>query len=296
MGGGAMPTFDTPDPISVTLDLRVGDVQIVASDRDDTVVEVQASDPAKKGDVTAARETHVEYANGALLIRAQKGWKQWTPWGGHESIDVRIDLPVGSTVRGAVGVASLRCTGRIGECRFRTGVGDITLEQTGPVELKSGAGDVTVDMIGGRAEIKTAGAVRVRSIDGPCVIKNSNGDTWIGEVMGEARVNAANGAISVDVAHSGVEAKTANGSVRLDEAARGPIVAQSALGTVEIGVPDGVPAWLDLETKFGHVQNDLNDAQGPEPGEEAVEVHAHTSMGDIVIHRSLQGSAGRNKS
>jgi Putative adhesin len=290
-----MPIFETPEAVSLTLELGVGEVRIVASDRDDTVVEVQPSDPAKKSDVAAARQTSVEYANGTVLVKAPKGWRQWTPWGGHESIDVLIELPEGSAVRGVAGVAALRCTGRIGECRYRTGVGDIALEHTGPVELKAGSGDVTVDVIGGSAEIRTAGAVRIGRIDGSAVIKNSNGDTRIGEVAGEARVNAANGAISIDLAHSSVAAKTANGNVRLGEVARGRVVAQSAFGRVEIGVPDGVPAWLDLETRFGHVQNDLDVAERPEPNEDAVEVHAHTSMGDITIHRSYASSIGTDE-
>jgi len=58
----AMPTFDTPEPISVTVEIGVGDIRIVASDRTDTVVEVRPSDEAKKSDVTAAEQTRVEYA------------------------------------------------------------------------------------------------------------------------------------------------------------------------------------------------------------------------------------------
>jgi hypothetical protein len=54
-----MPTFDTPQPISVTVELGVGDLRIVASDRTDTMVEVRPSDPAKKADVTAAEQTRV---------------------------------------------------------------------------------------------------------------------------------------------------------------------------------------------------------------------------------------------
>ena len=57
-----MPTFDTPEPISVTLEVGVGDIRIVASDRTDTIVDVRPSDPAKKSDVTAAEQTRVEYA------------------------------------------------------------------------------------------------------------------------------------------------------------------------------------------------------------------------------------------
>src|SRR5207302_6111163 len=50
----AMPTFATPEPISVTLELVIAHVRIVAADRPDTVVEVRPSDPAKKADVTVA--------------------------------------------------------------------------------------------------------------------------------------------------------------------------------------------------------------------------------------------------
>jgi hypothetical protein len=288
-----MQTFDTPEPIAVTLELGVGDIRIAASDRNDTVVDVQPTDPTTKADVTAAEQTRVEYANGSLLVRAPKGSRQWTPWGGHESIVVRIELPAGSTVRGTAGVATLRSTGRIGECSYRAGVGDVAIAQAGPVELTCGAGDVSVDVIAGRAEIKTAGSMRLGTIDGPAAIRNSNGDTRIGEITGDARVNASNGSISIDVARSSVVAKTANGDVRIDEVARGAVVAQSALGTVEIGIPNGVSAWLDLETKLGNVRNDLDDAERPGPGEDAVEIHAHTSMGDITIRRALAAGAGR---
>src|SRR5437764_958604 len=44
-GEPQMPTFDTPEPISVTVEFGVGDLRIVASDRTDTMVEVRPSDP-----------------------------------------------------------------------------------------------------------------------------------------------------------------------------------------------------------------------------------------------------------
>ena len=68
-----MPSFDTPEPISVTVELGVGDIWIVASDRTDTIVEVRPSDGAKKADVAAAQQTRVEYANGRLLINVVTG-------------------------------------------------------------------------------------------------------------------------------------------------------------------------------------------------------------------------------
>ena len=291
-----MPTFDTPEPISVTLEVGVGDIRIVASDRTDTIVDVRPSDPAKKSDVTAAGLTRVEYANGRLLVKAPKGWRQWSLRRGGESIDVEIGLPAGSQVVGESGVAGLRCTGRIGECRYKVGVGDIQLDQAGPLDLKTGAGDITVERAVGRAEITTgSGALRIGSIDGTAVVKNSNGDTWIGEVTGDLRVNAANGRISVDQAHAAVTAKTANGDVRLGEVARGAVVAETAFGTVEVAVRDGVPAWLDLNTRFGNVENHLEAAGRPEPGEDAVDVRARTSFGDITVRRSFANAAGKGE-
>ncbi len=123
-----MPTFDTPEPISVNLEICVGDLRVVASDRADTVVDVQPSDPAKQSDVTAAEQTRVAYANGALQIKAPKGWRRYSFRGGHESIEVRIDLPTGSLLRGEAGVAGLQASGTLGECRYRTGAGDVAVE------------------------------------------------------------------------------------------------------------------------------------------------------------------------
>ncbi|MET0887266.1 MAG: DUF4097 family beta strand repeat-containing protein [Mycetocola sp.] len=291
-----MPTFDTPEPISVTLEVGVGDIRIVASDCTDTIVDVLPSDPAKKSDVTAAELTRVEYADGRLLVKAPKGWRQWSFRGGGESIDVEIGLPAGSHVGGQAGVATLSCKGRIGECRYRVGLGDIQLDEAGPVQLKSGAGDISVNRAAGDSQITTgSGALVIGSIDGAAVVKNSNGDTRIGEVTGDLRVKAANGRISVDQADAAVTAKTANGDVRLGEVARGAAVAETAAGTVEVGVRDGVAAWLDLNTRFGNVQNDLEASGPPEPGEDPVDVRARTSWGDIIVRRSFANAAGKGE-
>jgi hypothetical protein len=290
-----MPTFDTPEPISVTVELGVGDLRIVASDRTDTMVEVRPSDPAKKADVTAAEQTRVEYAGGRLLIKAPKNWRQYTFRGGGESVDVQVELPAGSQLQGETGVAALRCQGRLGECRYKTGVGDIQLDRAGAVQLRTGVGDITVERAGGDAELTTgSGSLRLDGIDGTAVVKNSNGDTWIGRVTGDLRVNAANGRISVDQASGAVAAKSANGDVRLGEVAHGAVLAQTAFGKVEIGIRDGVAAWLDLNTRFGTVRNDLDTADRPAAGEEAVEVRARTSFGDITIHRSSADNSGKD--
>jgi hypothetical protein len=61
-------------------------------------------------------------------------------------------------------------------------------------------------------------------------------------------------------------------------------------------VSAGVAAWLDLRTKFGQVLNDLDEADRPEPGQDAVEIRARTSMGDIAIRRAAATGAGKGRS
>jgi hypothetical protein len=282
-----MPTFKTPEPISVTLELGVGDIRIVATDRIDTVVEVRPGDSTKKGDVAAAQQTRVDYANGRLLIKAPKGWRQYSFRGGGESVSVQIELPAGSQLRGEAGVAALRCTGRLGECDFKIGVGDIGVAETGRVRLKTGSGDVTVEQAVGHAELTTgSGSIRADRIDGTAVVKNSNGDTWIGEITGDLRVRSANGTIVVEQAQATVGAKTANGDVRIGEVSSGAVVAETAYGKVDLGIRDGVPTWLDLVSGYGTVHSDLDAAERPGPAEDALQVRARSAFGDILIRRA----------
>lgn len=281
-----MPTFETPEPISVTVELAVGDARIIASDRTDTVVEVRPRNESKASDVKAAELTRVEYSDGGLLVKS-KHWRQFSPFSSGGSIDVAIELPVGSHVSGDTSMGEFRCEGRLGECRLKTAMGNIRVDRAEALHLKTSYGDITVDRAGGDADVNTgSGEVRIREIDGTALIKNSNGDTEVGEVTGDLRVKAANGDISIDRAHTSASAKSANGDVRIGEVTRGEIVLQTAVGEIELGIQEGTAAWLDVTTQFGSVRNTLDATDGPEQSEATVEVRAGTSYGDIVIRRS----------
>jgi DUF4097 and DUF4098 domain-containing protein YvlB len=289
-----MPTFETLEPISVTIALVVGDLRITATDRSDTVVVVSPSDASKESDVKAAEQTRVEYSEGRLLIRAPKSWKHYSPFSGREAIDVAIELPAGSRVEGETAVGDFRCDGRLGECRFTTGVGNIRLDEAGPVQLITSAGSVTVDRVVGRAEVTGSGQVRIAEVDGPAVIKNLNGVTWVGEVKGDIRCNAANGDITIDRALGAVAAKTANGAVRIGEVVRGSVELGTAYGELEVGIREGSAALLDVRSQFGSVRNSLTASDGPAPSDQTVEVRARTSFGDIVIRRSPSYQRGQS--
>jgi DUF4097 and DUF4098 domain-containing protein YvlB len=286
-----MPAYDTPMPISVRLELGVGDIRVVAADRTDTVVEVVPSDSGRPGDVAAAAQTRVDFSNGHLTIKAPRNRLQNAFRNRGDSIDVSIELPAGSDLQCDAEVAALRGTGPLGDVRFRTGVGDISLDQAAQVRIRSGAGDVSIGRVTGQAEITTgSGSLSLEAAGGPAVVKNSNGDTWIGTVSGDLQANAANGSITVGHSAAVTSAKTANGDISLGEITGGSVSAQTAFGRIDVGLGGDVAAWLDLHTSFGHVQNDLPAAQPPAPGASAVEVRARTSYGDINVTRSAARS------
>jgi DUF4097 and DUF4098 domain-containing protein YvlB len=281
-----MPSYETPEPISVTFELGVGNVRITASDRTDTTVDVRPTDESDESDVQAAQRIRVDYANGVLQVMGPKA-RAFDFSRKTRSVDVSIELPSGSQVSGDVQVGDLNSTGRLGECRFKAAAGNVRLDRTGPLRVDTGAGHVTADGAMGNVEIHTGtGKVRIGEVDGTAVVKSSNGDITIDAVTGDARVRSANGEISVDRAGAGVDAKTSNGSIRLGEVVRGSVALGTATGDLEIGIAEGTAAWLEVNTGFGHVRNLLDNATRPEESDETVEVRGRTSYGDITIRRS----------
>jgi hypothetical protein len=250
-----MPRFDTPHPVSLELDLVVAEVRIEAGDRADTVVEVRPGDPSKREDVSAAERTQIEHSPGRLLVRTPKSWRTYSPFGYGGAVEVRIELPTGSRVIAKSGMGSVRSSGELGESQVKTGLGDINIERAASARLTTGMGDVEVGQVIGPAELNTgSGDIRAGELHGAAVLKNANGD------------------------------------VRVAEAARGSVEARTGYGQIEVGVRDGTAAWLDLRTGYGTVHNRLDRSGPPQPGEESVEVRAHSGYGDITINRAHRGA------
>lgn len=281
-----MPSYDTPEPIVANIEPGVGNVHVVASDRADTVVDVQPTDEANASDVRAARQTVVEFSAGTLTVKGPKlnpfDWSNKT-----RSIDITVELPTGSRVLGSTGVGDLSAQGRLDEVRYKSGTGHFRLAHTGEAHLHTATGNVDVDRVVGNADISTSsGRMRIGEITGTGVLKNSNGATTIGETGGSVRVRSANGDITVEHPEDSVDAKTANGSVRVLEAVRGTHTLETSMGDIEIGIREGIAAWLDVNTRFGRVRNEMTEATAPDGSPDTAEIRAHTSFGDITIHRS----------
>ena len=296
-----MPAFETPEPISVTFELEVGTAHITAGKRTDTVVEVLPRNGSDDNDVRAVQQTQVTCAGGHLTVRTPK---KRSLFGKPGAIEVSVELPAGSDVRGASAMGGFFCEGRFGEVTLKTSLGDLQVDEVAGADLKTDHGDIRLARSTGDVEVIGAGRIEVGTVAGAATVKNSNGATRVGEVTGGLTTNAANGDISVGIAHSGVGAKaangrieigvahagvdamTSNGGIRVDDATRGRIDLRTSVGDLAVGIHEGTAAWLDLNTKYGTVRNSLGSSAGPADSDETVEVHARTAVGDIIIRRA----------
>jgi hypothetical protein len=285
--------FDTPSPIAVVLDLYVADVQIVASERTDTITEVRPSDPGKAADVKAAENTRVEYddATRTLSVITRKPRNRFVNFSSKrpESIAVVIQLPADSDVRGEAGLGDFQSDGVLGTVVLKTDLGAVRLAETGPLNVRSGLGEIAVEVVSGSAEVHGGSSdIRIGTVDGTADVSNGNGKVRVGLVTGPAKVKASNGSVSVDRALSDITAASSNGDVRIGEVVRGKVNATSKNGGVEVGIREGSAAWLELETGVGRVYNELASSDAPEASDLAdkVEVRASTKLGDVTVRRA----------
>ncbi|RSM86186.1 hypothetical protein DMH25_43680 [Streptomyces sp. WAC 01325] len=277
-----MPTFDSPEPISVTAHVAAGSIRLTAGDRADTVVDVRPRDPKRDKDVRAAEQTEVTWASGVLTIRT----KERRLIGPSGVVDVTVELPTGSRVDVSDSWSVLG-EGRLGEVRVKASLGDVRLDTTGPLTLTAAHGTATVDRVEGAAEITSStGNLRVGTVDGPAVLKNSHGTITVGTVTGELRVSGANGGVDVSRAGASVTGTTTNGALRVGEVARGEVQLETATGSIEVGIRTGTAAWLDVRSSRGQVRNALAASDAPERTEDTVKVRARSNWGNIDILRA----------
>lgn len=141
-----MPTFQTPDPITVDIDVACGDVTVTASDRSDTVVQIRPTDPADKDDVRAAEQVRADLVAGKLTVKQHtRGWRDFARFRGCPSIQVSIEVPAGSRLDATTAAGRILGAGELGECDLKVSAGDITVERPlGSVTAKTDMGSIRI--------------------------------------------------------------------------------------------------------------------------------------------------------
>lgn len=278
-----MPTYATPHPIDVAIRMPVGAVEVIASDRTDTVVTVSPTNPAKAVDVRGAEETRVDFDGTRLTVIGPRA--RFSLVGPFESIDVKIEVPTGSRLTAESSAGCVRSSGRLGATRVKGSWAE--LDSTGDLWIRAMHGNVTVGNADGDVEITADhGQIRIGTVTGDLTLKASHGSVQIDEAGGELDAKLSYGDLDITRARESVTAKTAYGTIRVQEVSSGSVQVESGYGQIDIGVTTGIPAWLDLSSKNGRVRNELEGDRAPERSEQTVSVRARTQYGDISIHNA----------
>ncbi len=280
-----MPTYSTPTPIDLAINLLVGAIEVVAGDRADTVVTVSPTNPTKAVDRRGAEETRVDFDGQRLTVTGPRPRLSW--FGPTESVDLRVELPTGSRLTAEISVGGVRTTGRLGATRIKNSMGPVDLDTTGDLWLRASHGTATLAAAEGGIEITADhGQIRVGTVSGDAVLQASHGSVLVGESGGDVEAKLSYGDLEITRALASVTAKTAYGAIWLREVSGGSIQVESGYGQVTIGVRPGVLAWLDLSSKDGHVRNQLDGGRAPDAAEQTVAIRARTQYGDITVHRA----------
>ncbi len=280
-----MPTYPTPGPIDLAVNLQVGEIEVVATDRTDTVVTVSPTNPTKAVDRRGAEQTRVDLVGQRLTVTGPRPRLSWI--GPTESVDLRIEVPTGSRLTAEIAVGGLRTVGRLGATRIKSSMGPVDVESTDDLWLRAGHGNATVGTAHGSVELTADhGQVRIGTVTGDALLQASHGSVQVGESGGDLDAKLSYGDLEISRARGSVAARSAYGSLTLHEVSHGSVQLDTAFGQVTVGVLDGVLAWLDLSSKSGHVRNRLEADRAPAGSERTVAVRARTQAGDITVQRA----------
>ena len=283
-----MPRFTTPAPVALHVDVSGCSLRLRASATEETLVEVRPHNPSRQGDVDAAARIAVDHTQGRVTIRSPRTGmgRLRSLLGGGDRVDLEVTVPEGSALD-VRGWGEVVATGPLGVVDIDSGMGDITLERVEKVTGRTAMGDVRVEQVAGSADLRTStGTVGIGEAGGPVVVRSSAGDVSVGQVDGSVRASTSMGDVRVERASADVVAKTSAGDVRIQRVEGGVVAVDSSYGRVDIGVADGVAAWLDVEARHGAVRSELTDGQPPAEGDPTVELRVRAGYGDIVLHRA----------
>ena len=267
-------TFPATSPQDVYVEIGSGDVQVLATDTDQVVVDIAGRD---------AEHVVVEQEGTSVRVvaRMRTGFLS-----GFSGLTVQVTAPRGSSLGTRLGSAGVRVEGLLDHAHLQTGSGQVVLDEVAQDALvKTGSGEVAVRSVGGETEIKTgSGDIGVGHLRGPARLSTGSGDIEVGRADAPISFKTGSGDIVVRDAHGG-QAQLSAGSGHLEVTRMSSGIAQlkNASGDIKVGVPAGTPVWTDISSVSGHVRSSLPPTGAPQDGQDHVEVTARTVSGDVYL-------------
>lgn len=268
-------TLDKSFPVSgrIGLHVRVARGAVTVETADD-LTEASVHIETDKHGADLLAETLVELRGSTLVVHAprQGGLFDLPLFGGlrgGRGLDVKVVVPTGSDVKIATLDAPIRIPGEVGDADLAFASGEAAVRDVnGDLRLRFGSG--------------SAKAVRV---NGSVQVRSGSGNAQLGEVHGDLNSGCGSGDLQVRKAHGSVRSRCGSGNARLNEV-YGDVDVVSGSGGLEIGLPTGVTARLDVHTGSGKVRSELPIEDAPREAKSKITVRARTGSGDVRLFRA----------
>ena len=278
-----MYRFDTPDPVRLRISLGAGDIDIQAYDTAESTVDLSAV----RGNDAAAElvaASKVEQRGDEIVVDVPS--RSAGVFGRAPQLRVAVTVPSRSDLQLRTRSADIEASGEFGDASVETGSGDVRLDTVrGDARLRAGSGDLSVEHVGGSLRSESgSGDLSVGHVSGDATASSGSGDISLARVNGEAKLNSGSGDILVHDAQASVSANAASGDIQLLGVRHGRVRANTASGDVQVGVADGVAAWLEVATLSGDLHSTLERSEQPADDEGSVQLHVSTASGDISLH------------
>lgn len=196
--------------------------------------------------------------------------------GGHANLEVRV--PAGSTVQVVAGSAPITVSGVTGAIDATSQGGPVTIQASSRrVEVVAQSGPVTID---GQTDVldvtAMSGPVRVNAnvrqranieaLSGPVDLLGSVGEAHVNAVSGPVRVANATGRVEVEAVSGNVHVtgsrlrgnvQSVSGGIVVSGSLAGALTLESHGGDVELRLPGGAGAEVEVSTFSGDLRSDF---------------------------------------
>jgi DUF4097 and DUF4098 domain-containing protein YvlB len=256
-------SFQTPQPVAITVRLVGGDLTVEATDTAETEVDLE---PRNAHAERLLDQVRVEHRGPALIIEVPKAL------GSTLELGVSVRCPRSSSLEAETASADIRTIGPLARLDITTASGDVQVEEvTGKAEVTTASGDVALGVVAGRAAVISAsGDVHIQRASSGLRVVNASGDLQADDVEGDVRADAA------------------SGDLRLDAVGPGDVRVRSGSGDVYVGVKPGCDVWMDIQTLSGEASSELEASEkSPADRSRLVELRINTASGDVRIARAL---------
>lgn len=142
--------------------------------------------------------------------------------------------------------------------------------------------------------IPTGSDVKVATVTAPIRIPGrvgnadlafGSGEAVLREVDGDLRLRFGSGSAQAVEVKGSVQLRSGSGDARI-EAVHGDVDVVNGSGVLELGLPAGVSAKLDVHTGSGKVRSDLPIENAPREATSKITVRARTGSGDVRLFRA----------